>query len=185
MPESSQSRRKAAAPDRAAGFAPIAGPGARLLILGTLPSRRSLAVREYYAHPQNAFWPIMADLFGATGSYRQRCDTLAAQGVVVWDVLGSSVRPGSADADIDIGSAVPNDFAGLLAAQPGIVRIGFNGQSAGKLFRRLVLPCLDTAVPELVGLPSTSPRFASMPYDEKLRRWREFATVDPTRRRDR
>ena len=36
------------------GFDPIATPDARVLILGTVPSQRSLEAGEYYAHPQNA-----------------------------------------------------------------------------------------------------------------------------------
>ncbi len=50
------------------GFPPIAGPDARILILGSLPSQRSIAAGEYYAHPQNAFWRIMQELVGASGS---------------------------------------------------------------------------------------------------------------------
>ena len=42
------------------GFPPILGPDPRVLVLGTLPSRKSLEKQEYYGHPQNAFWKIMA-----------------------------------------------------------------------------------------------------------------------------
>ena len=46
-------------------FMPIATPSARVLILGSLPGRVSLARGEYYALAQNAFWRIMGHLFGA------------------------------------------------------------------------------------------------------------------------
>ena len=46
-------------------FSPIAVEGARVLILGSLPGTRSLAEQQYYAQPQNAFWRIMGELFGA------------------------------------------------------------------------------------------------------------------------
>jgi G:T/U-mismatch repair DNA glycosylase len=47
----------------------------------------------------------------------------------------------------------------------------FNGQPAGKLFRRNApagLPAIRQTV-----LPSTSPAHASMPFEAKLSRWSE------------
>ena len=49
----------------AEGFPPVEPRRARTLILGTLPSAESIRQGQYYAHPRNAFWPIMGALFGA------------------------------------------------------------------------------------------------------------------------
>lgn len=157
------------------GFEPLVGSRPRLLILGTLPSRKSLMEGQYYGHPRNAFWSIMGALFGAGPElpYEQRVALLTSRGIAVWDVIASSVRPGSMDADIDMATAVPNDIPGLLDAEPGIGMICFNGQAAAKLFRRLVAPALQNRsnTPRLEYLPSTSPAYASMRFEEKLARW--------------
>ena len=43
-------------------FGPIADKHSRVLVLGTMPGAMSPAKRQYYGHPRNAFWPIMARL---------------------------------------------------------------------------------------------------------------------------
>jgi hypoxanthine-DNA glycosylase len=155
------------------GFAPVVDNAARLLILGSFPSVQSLASRQYYGNPRNAFWPITASLFGfdAQAAYETRMAALQSHGVALWDVLHKCRRPGSLDANIDLKSLVVNDFGQLFASYPGIRRVYFNGQTAEKLFRRLVQ--VDAAV-SYQRLPSTSPARA-MPPSQKLAAWRVIA----------
>jgi hypoxanthine-DNA glycosylase len=157
---------------RAAGFAPVARADARILILGSLPGQRSIAEQQYYAHPQNAFWKIMAELACTSGSYEQRCTALLESRIALWDVLANSVRPGSLDADIRLATAETNDFENFLAAHAGINLILFNGRKAAEVFRRRVLPDLARQDFRLLTMPSTSPAYAAINYAEKLRSWR-------------
>jgi hypoxanthine-DNA glycosylase len=155
------------------GFPPIVDVGARLLILGSFPSVQSLAVRQYYGNPRNAFWPIAGELFGfdASASYETRLAALQSAGVAVWDVLHKCRRVGSSDAKFDIKSLVANDFGKLFAKYPSITLVCFNGRVAQQLFERLVE--VDTPVSFRL-LPSTSPARA-MPAGQKLQAWRAIA----------
>ncbi|MGA8204105.1 MAG: DNA-deoxyinosine glycosylase [Woeseiaceae bacterium] len=155
------------------GFAPIARRDARILVLGSLPSRRSLQVGEYYAHSRNAFWPIIAELTGVSGAYAERCAALTGRRIALWDVLESSERPGSMDAAIRRDTARANDFDAFFAEHPHIERICFNGRTAARLFKELVEPSTGTSGAESIVLPSTSPAYAALPFEDKLGRWRE------------
>jgi hypoxanthine-DNA glycosylase len=161
---------------KSVGFAAVARRDARVLILGTLPSVRSLEKREYYAHPRNCFWWIMGELVGASPelAYRDRLRRLCVSGIALWDVCRAAERPGSADAEIRMDSIEPNDFRAFLGAHPRIELICFNGQPAEKLFRRKVLPQLTEIRPIAYRvLDSTSPACARISREEKLARWRE------------
>jgi hypoxanthine-DNA glycosylase len=154
------------------GFPPIERADARVLILGSLPSQASLTAHKYYAHPQNAFWKIMRELTGADGSYAERCESLRTSGIAVWDVLASSVRPGSMDADIQLESAVPNDFPAFFAAHAGLRLVCFNGRKSEQMFRKFVrLPDANSGL-RFEPLPSTSPAYAAKSFEEKLHIWR-------------
>lgn len=146
-----------------------------MLVLGSMPGAASLRARQYYAHPQNAFWRIAGELFGfdPNAPYAIRTERLAASGVALWDVLMNCARPGSMDSDIEPDTIVCNDFASFFRAHRRITRVFFNGATAERLFLKHVRPDLGPG-PELryARLPSTSPAYASVPYAEKLHSWR-------------
>lgn len=157
------------------GFPPISRPDARVLILGSMPSRESLAQGQYYAHPRNAFWPIMTTLleFNA-GDYAQRTGQLTARGVAVWDVLQACYRSGSLDSAIANRGMVTNDFPAFLRRHPHLRRIYFNGSKAEALYLKQVLPALSRAAASLPlrRLPSTSPAHAGLSLEQKRAAWR-------------
>jgi len=153
------------------GFPPIGHVDARVLVLGTLPSARSLTEQKYYAHPRNAFWPIMRELFGISGEYDERCAALALQKIAVWDVLRASVRPGSMDADIRQDTAATNDFGAFFETHPGLELVAFNGKKSKQLFDRMVAG-EHRRLHRHTGLPSTSPAYAVMSFSGKLDLWR-------------
>ncbi|MFN0217239.1 MAG: DNA-deoxyinosine glycosylase [Hyphomicrobium sp.] len=156
------------------GLPPIVEPAARLLILGTLPGDESLRKQEYYGHPQNHFWRVIADVVGEAqpDGYAARIAMLTRHRLALWDVLASAERAGSLDAAIRHAKA--NDILELLAQLPSIRTIAFNGQGAEKLFMRHVARPSGGA-PEgiaLLRLPSTSPAYTKRLAD-KSAQWRD------------
>jgi double-stranded uracil-DNA glycosylase len=156
---------------RKRGLPPVIDAGVDTLVLGSFPSVASLAAREYYAHPQNHFWKIIAALarlpHGALekAAYAERTALALALGIGIWDVIAACEREGSGDERIL--DARLNDFAALRTLAPHLRRVCFNGQAASKLGR----PALAKLGCELVDLPSTSPRNARISLAQKTAAW--------------
>ncbi len=159
--------------DALVSFAPLSTPTAKALVLGSMPGVASLQAQQYYAHPRNSFWPIMASIagFDATAAYDIRVAALTDAGIAVWDVLRSCVRPGSLDSSIEVGTRVPNDFQSFFDAHPGIGLVCFNGSEAQQSFHRLELPGLRAPAMRYARLPSTSPAHP-VAFAHKLAAWR-------------
>ncbi len=121
----------------------------------------------------------MGELFAVHGAYTERLQQLVERRIALWDVLQSSVRQGSMDANIRIESARANDFETFLDAHRDIRIIGFNGRKAEQLFRKFASePGPGRAIARCV-LPSTSPAHAALPYAAKLDAWRNALSQIP------
>ncbi|MDH7483926.1 MAG: DNA-deoxyinosine glycosylase, partial [Spirochaetales bacterium] len=123
------------------GFPPLGGDGptgtARLLVLGSFPSIRSMEKGEYYGHERNHFWPLLALAAGlpdAPSTYDARRALAVSLGLLIWDMVAICSRRTSSDNNLIIHQL--NDIPGLLAANPSLIRIGLNGGLAATLFLR-------------------------------------------------
>ena len=156
---------------RIRSFAPVAARNAKVLILGSIPGRASLAAGQYYAHRQNAFWGIVCRLLAIdpASPYPARIRALRTSRIALWDVLNSCVRPGSLDSRIERETA--NDFTAFFRRHPDIAHVFFNGAKAEASFRRHVLSSVQRPL-RYARLPSTSPAHASAPFERKLEAWR-------------
>ncbi|MCZ8115251.1 DNA-deoxyinosine glycosylase [Silanimonas sp.] len=160
---------------RIASFPPAIPPSPRALVLGSMPGIASLRAGQYYAHPRNAFWPLMQALFAVPSQapYAVRLAALGEVGVGLWDVLAECERDGSLDSAIAPASVAVNDIAGLLANHVGLRVIALNGGAAARLFDRHVAPALGSrlAAMRVLRLPSTSPAHAARSLMEKADAW--------------
>ena len=155
------------------GFLAIVPDHPKILILGTVPSVVSLDKGFYYAHPRNAFWPIIESFVGHSLPTIQAKKTACEQlGIYLWDVLQGCQRQGSLDSAIQ--SPVANDFETLFEQYPQLNTIAFNGKAAEKLFKKEVLNKQE--LPKnllLISLPSTSPAYAAITLEDKRLLWQE------------
>ena len=163
---------------RLTAFPPVAAPDAVTLILGSMPGEESLRKSQYYAHPSNAFWPILGILLGfdSKALYAERLKRISDARLALWDVLESCVRPGSMDSDIR--NAKPNSFKDFFEAHRFVRRVVFNGATAERLFFKGP----SAFVPKgsvLMRAPSTSPAYASLGFEAKLKAWSEALQIQP------
>jgi len=150
-------------------FPPVTSPDTRLLVLGSLPGAVSLARQRYYAHPQNQFWRLIGAVIGrdlAALDYDARLAALLEAGIGLWDTVAAATRKGSLDSDIRLHEA--SDLAALAATLPQLSAVAFNGGTSAKIGRRQLA---GVAGLDLVDLPSSSPAYASLPFERKREAW--------------
>lgn len=96
-------------------FAPIADEQSRILILGSMPGIKSLEQQEYYAHPQNRFWRLLALLLNedVPQNYAVKQALLHKHHLALWDTLGYCERDGSLDSSIK--NEAPNAVIELVS----------------------------------------------------------------------
>ncbi|CAN5821684.1 DNA-deoxyinosine glycosylase [soil metagenome] len=149
------------------GFAPVIDHATHTLILGSFPGAASLHAQQYYAFHYNQFWRLLSGVLKqdlTTLTYPEKLQTLLAHGIGLWDVFDACLRQGSLDSAIRQGKL--NDFATLQLTYPGIKTLCFNGKTAGKMQSHLTQLGYQTML-----LPSSSPAYAQMRFEDKLRQW--------------
>ncbi len=151
----------------ARGFPPVVDEKVTTLILGSFPSVASLGKGQYYGHRHNQFWKLMGSVIGAPlhdMPYEQRLETLLANRIGLWDIIGKCERAGSLDSNIR--NARHNDFERATGIAKKLRRVCFNGKTAAKMEPLFIEWGFETIV-----LPSSSPANTTK-FETKLAAWR-------------
>lgn len=159
---------------RVHSFEPVIGVDPRILILGSMPGVVSLQATQYYGNPRNAFWSILAELFGIKidCEYEQRIEQVSRLPLILWDTIKTCHREGSLDSNIQKHQLEANDIPALLNQYPDVVLVVFNGATSEKYFRQLVKPELSEGSNlAFIKMPSTSPANAGSSFEQKLAAW--------------
>ena len=162
-------------------------PGLTVVFSGINPGFRSAAAGHHFANPRNDFWRLLADS-GLTPRRLHPSDqeSLLEHGYGLTNAAHRTTR-GSGDlrrADFEGAGARLEQIAAELEPEG----IAFVGKTAyeGAFGERAALGLQERRFGKtwLFVLPSTSPANAAVPYEERLRWFRELAAlVEATRRR--
>lgn len=138
-------------------FAPIVDEHSRILILGSMPGIKSLEQQEYYAHPQNRFWRLLALLLNedVPQDYAAKQALLHKHHLALWDTLGYCERDGSLD------SSIKNEAPNAVVELAG---------KAGAAFKKYFAKKMPEQV-RIFYLPSTSPANARLRLEDLAERW--------------
>lgn len=154
-------------------FPPISNENTRILVLGSLPGDKSLELGEYYGHPRNRFWKILATITKRELplTYSEKKEFLLRSGIGVWDVAHKATRNGSLDSAIR--DEEPNDLDAFFANHKNLKVIGFNGKKAEILFNKFFKRSPGL---KYISLPSSSPANAGITYENICRSWMQLMT---------
>lgn len=152
-------------------FAPSIDNNSKILILGSMPGVKSLEEQQYYAHPQNRFWKVMAHICKAPSlneyDYNQKLKLLLQNNIALWDTIKSCKREGSLDSEIQ--NEVPNDIRKLLRKYPNIKIICLNGNKSFSAFKKYFPDLLEKY--SCYKMPSTSPANARFNLEKLIKEW--------------
>ena len=130
-------------------FEPIYDKFSQILILGSIPSKKSREVKFYYGHPKNRFWLVLENIFEEKIIDKKLF--LKNHHIALWDVLASCEIEGSSDSSIK--NEKVNDISKILK-NTSIKVIFTTGKVAHKYYQKYFKNIIK--IPE-INLPSTSP----------------------------
>ncbi len=135
-----------------------------ILILGSMPSKKSREAAFYYMHPQNRFWKILEVIYEE--KIKDKKEFLKKHHIALWDMIASCDICGASDSSIK--NVIPNDITAFLQ-KTKIKQIFTAGKTAEKYYRKYTYPILKM---ESICLPSTSPANCRIPFEELAKTWR-------------
>ena len=152
-------------------FEPIIYGDSKILILGSLPGKKSLELEQYYGHARNRIWNILSYLTAddIPINYEDKLNLLRRNKIGLWDVAHSAQREGSLDSNIK--NEAPNDIESLIDKYTSIKVIGFNGKKSEQMFYKYFTEKEEI---NYVSLPSTSPANMAISFEDICVRWSEL-----------
>lgn len=153
---------------RIVGLDKIVHGNDEILILGSMPSIKSMEEQFYYANKTNRFWYVLSEIYEyPVDTKEQRLKLLEHAHIALWDSCHSCVRRKSADATIrDIEA---NDIMKLLKENPSVQTVICNGKTSFQTVKKYIPELAD----QVSVCPSTSSANARFRLDDLVREYRK------------
>ena len=151
-------------------FPPVVDKDCTIIILGSVPSVKSVEQNFYYGHPQNRFWKVLSALLDedfVSKDKDAKKDLLLKHHVALYDSVEECDILGSSDAHIS--NVVPADIENIIKGTK-ISKIFCNGATSLKYFEKYHKNLTATL------LPSTSPANASQTLEKLIESWKIIKT---------
>lgn len=145
-------------------IAPFFDENSKILILGSMPSKKSREEKFYYMHPQNRFWKILEAIFKEPIQSKE--EFLITHHIALWDSIASCDIKGASDASIK--NVIPNDLSKILL-NTNIKQIFTAGKTAEKFYRKYNYE--NTKI-DSICLPSTSPANCRISFEQMVEEWK-------------
>lgn len=161
------------------------------LIVGSFPGRQSTRAKSakdrlddwFYSAPRNQFWPILEAVYRVKLQSRQDKQKLLSDlKIGMADIIQECRRSSNSNADQDLKAIVYNT-EGIGKILKKVKKVFFTSRYVEIRFKELFGSSIKGRSDlELICLPSPSPRFARISFDEKVEKYREllpkFSTIE-------
>ena len=143
---------------------PFIYPEAEILILGSLPSKKSREDNFYYAHKTNRFYQLLADVFheNPPKNIEKKKIFLKKHKIALYDSIYSCYIHGSSDASIK--DITPTNIKELIKGT-NIKKIFTTGKLSYEVYGKYIQN--DVGI-KAIPLPSSSAANASKSYEDLL-----------------
>ncbi len=149
---------------------PIYNKESKVLLLGSLPSVKSREENFYYAHPQNRFWKVLANVLKVKVpvTKEEKTNLLLTHHIAIWDVIHSCYICGSSDASI---SNVKVNNIKKIIQNSNIQAVFTTGTTAKKYYDKY---CYEQTKIPAINLPSTSPANAAYSLEKLISAYQQI-----------
>lgn len=152
---------------------PFVPAGPRFLIVGSFPGKNNVQPTGdewFYSAPRNQFWKILSAVFCRDlTTTRQKKQICTEQGIAMTDIFLKVKRKRNTNSDNDL-EVVEYNIVALekILSEQCFEKIFFTSKFVEKEFKKLF-----PKIKQGESLPSPSPRFARMSFNEKVERYRK------------
>ena len=159
-------------------FGSFVPAGAKYLFLGTFVTKRDEATNNwFFSSRRNQFWEILGEVYGRKlADRKEKQDLFSELKMAITDIILECERSKNTNADNNLINLVFNvKTINEVLDKNKIEKIFFSSRYAEIFFRRNFKELIKKYPKiERVTLPSSSPRYARMRKEEKVKKYRDL-----------